>query len=106
MNYIKCFGCVLVQISYWNSANNTYGWVRAEILGALVNAVFLIALCFTILTDGITRLISPEQIHNVDLLLYVGIAGLGINIFGLVMFCSDTQGGHHGHSHGGGGGDH
>lgn len=96
----------LLQISYWNSKKNTYGWVRAEVLGALVNSVFLIALCFTILTDGITRLVTPEEITNVDLLLYVGIAGLCINVFGLIMFCSDAQGGHHGHSHGGGGGGH
>lgn len=27
---------------------NTYGWARAEVLGALVNAVFLVALCFSI----------------------------------------------------------
>lgn len=97
-------GLTCVRISYWSSPKNTYGWVRAEVLGALINAVFLIALCFTILTDGITRLITPQEIHNVDLLLYVGIAGLAINVFGLIMFCSDTQGGHHGHSHGGGGG--
>ncbi|GAA6102123.1 zinc transporter 1a [Tachysurus ichikawai] len=27
---------------------NTFGWIRAEVMGALVNAVFLTALCFTI----------------------------------------------------------
>lgn len=38
---------------------NTYGWQRAEQLGALVNGVFLIALSFTIFVEAIQRFISP-----------------------------------------------
>lgn len=34
-------------------AKNTFGYARAEVLGALTNAVFLLALCFTILMDSI-----------------------------------------------------
>lgn len=78
----------------------TYGWKRAEILGALVNAVFLIALCFSILIEAIQRLISPAIITNPKLILYVGTAGLVSNIVGLFLFHE------HGHSHGGGGHSH
>ena len=31
----------------------TFGWARAEVLGALVNAVFLVALCFSILVEAL-----------------------------------------------------
>lgn len=31
----------------------TYGFQRAEILGALINGVFLLALCFTIILESI-----------------------------------------------------
>lgn len=31
---------------------NTYGYARAEVLGAMINAVFLLALCFTIMIDS------------------------------------------------------
>ena len=34
----------------WRSS--TFGYARAEVLGALVNAVFLVALCFTIVIDS------------------------------------------------------
>ncbi|KAK3753497.1 hypothetical protein QZH41_017997 [Actinostola sp. cb2023] len=75
---------------------NTFGWQRAEVLGALVNAVFLIALCFSILVESLKRLIETESIQNPTLVLIVGAAGLFINMIGLAMFHE------HGHSHGGG----
>lgn len=39
----------------------TYGWKRAEILGALINAVFLIALCVSILIEALQRIIAPPR---------------------------------------------
>ncbi|CDO95727.1 unnamed protein product [Kluyveromyces dobzhanskii CBS 2104] len=81
-------------------AKYTYGWKRAEILGALVNAVFLIALCVSILIEAIQRFFQPQEITNPKLVLIVGCLGLLSNFVGLVLFHSD--GGHgHGHSHGG-----
>lgn len=74
----------------------TYGWQRAEILGALVNAVFLLALCFTIIIEAIQRFFEPAEITNPKLILVVGVAGLISNGVGLVLFHE------HGHSHGGG----
>ncbi|GMM28702.1 Zn(2+) transporter [Martiniozyma asiatica (nom. inval.)] len=82
-------------------ADYTYGWLRAEILGALINAVFLIALCFTIFIEAIQRLLDPPTISNAKLILIVGTCGLISNIVGLFLFHE------HGHSHGGGlGGGH
>lgn len=85
-------------------ASYTYGWKRAEILGALVNAVFLVALCFTILVEALQRLINPPTIENPKRVMYVGIAGLVSNFVGLVLF--HDHGHSHGHSHGGGSDDH
>uniref|UniRef100_A0A8C4RJH3 Solute carrier family 30 member 10 n=1 Tax=Erpetoichthys calabaricus TaxID=27687 RepID=A0A8C4RJH3_ERPCA len=64
----------------------TYGLPRAEVVGALCNAVFLTALCFTIFVQAIMRLVEPEKIENAELVLIVGALGLGINLFGLVLF--------------------
>lgn len=75
----------------------TYGWQRAEILGALINAVFLLALCFTIITEAIQRLFDPQTVSNPKLILVVGIAGLISNGVGLVLF--HEHGHSHGHSH-------
>ncbi|ODQ45940.1 hypothetical protein PICMEDRAFT_34482 [Pichia membranifaciens NRRL Y-2026] len=74
-------------------AEYTYGWLRAEILGALINAVFLIALCFTILIEALQRMLSPPVITNAQLILTVGTCGLLSNIVGLFLFHE------HGHSH-------
>lgn len=87
---------VAVRIVKRRSDVNTYGWVRAEVVGANINTVFLLALCLTIIFDAIKRFIDPEPIENVNLLLIVGSVGLGINIIGLFLFQ-----GFHGHSHGG-----
>ncbi|ALC44924.1 ZnT63C [Drosophila busckii] len=81
-------------------SKNTFGWARAEVLGALVNAVFLVALCFSITIEACKRFIEEEPIHEPKLLVVVGVLGLLVNIIGLCLLYE--HGGHHGHSHGGG----
>lgn len=67
-------------------SKNTFGWARAEVLGALVNAVFLVALCFSITVEAVQRFIKIETIHNAKLLVAVGTLGLILNIVGLFLF--------------------
>ncbi|XBW38006.1 hypothetical protein QEN19_003591 [Hanseniaspora menglaensis] len=74
-------------------ANYTYGWKRAEILGALINAIFLIALCVSIFIEAVQRFFEPQEIVNPKLVLGVGVAGLFSNFIGLILFHE------HGHSH-------
>lgn len=79
---------------------NTFGWIRAEVMGALVNAVFLTALCFTIVLEAIERFTNPHEIEGPVVVAGVGAAGLLINLLGLCLFHGHGGGGH-GHSHGG-----
>lgn len=67
-------------------SKNTFGWARAEVLGALVNAVFLVALCFSITVEACKRFIEVEEIHEPRLLVGVGALGLLVNIIGLCLF--------------------
>ncbi|KAL7311752.1 Zinc resistance conferring protein, variant 2 [Mucor circinelloides] len=76
----------------------SYGWQRAEILGALINGVFLLALCFTILIDSIERFVSPEPVTHPVMVLITGSAGLVANLVGLFLFHEHGHG-HGGHSH-------
>nr|POF19981.1 zinc/cadmium resistance protein [Quercus suber] len=78
----------------------TYGWQRAETLGALVNGVFLVALCVTIFLDAIQRFVEPTPVTQPKLVLIVGCLGLASNLLGLLLFHD------HSHSHGGDGHDH
>ncbi|CAK1363460.1 unnamed protein product [Cercospora beticola] len=77
----------------------TYGYQRAETLGALVNGVFLVALCVTIFLDAIQRFVEPQEVSNPKLVLIVGCLGLASNMVGLVLF-HDHGHAHGGHSHG------
>ncbi|TKX23481.1 cation efflux-like protein 3 [Elsinoe australis] len=81
----------------------TYGWQRAETLGALVNGVFLVALCLSIFLEAIQRFVEPQEVSQPMLVLIVGCLGLASNIVGLFLFHDHGHGGHsHGHSHGAG----
>ncbi|KAK8927566.1 Cobalt uptake protein COT1 [Metarhizium anisopliae] len=62
----------------------TFGWVRAEILGAFFNAVFLIALCVSIILEALTRFVEPPEINQPKLILIVGCAGLVSNLLEVI----------------------
>lgn len=64
----------------------TYGYSRAEVVGALSNAVFRTALCFTIAVDAVLRLARPERMDDPQLVLIVGALGLAVNVVGLLVF--------------------
>ena len=82
----------------------TFGYARAEVLGALVNAVFLVALCFSIFIEAMKRIFLVEGIEDPLLVFSVGAIGLIVNAFGVFLF--HQQGIQHGHSHGGHGHSH
>ncbi|KAG1881741.1 cation efflux protein [Suillus tomentosus] len=74
-----------------NDSRYSYGWHRAEILAALVNGVFLLALCFSIAMEALERFFNTPEISNPRLIVIVGSFGLASNIVGLFLF--------HEHSH-------
>lgn len=100
-----CVGLWAVKVAHQKSSSKmyTYGWQRAETLGALVNGVFLVALCLSIFLEAIQRIVEPQTVSNPKLVLIVGCCGLVSNILGLFLFHEHghSHGGGHGHSHGG-----
>ncbi|KAJ1540200.1 hypothetical protein HK405_011716 [Cladochytrium tenue] len=90
----------------------TYGYKRAEILGAFTNGIILMSLSFTIILNSTQRFFDPEFIKNPLIVLIVGCLGLCMNLFGMFLFMGggdEGEGGGHshgGHSHGGGHGGH
>lgn len=97
-----CVGYWAVKVANQKTSSKTYtyGWQRAETLGALVNGVFLVALCVTIFLDAIGRFFEGAEVKSPLLMVIVGSLGLGSNLVGLVLF-HDHSHGHGGHSHGG-----
>lgn len=69
----------------------TYGWARAEVLGALVNSVFQLALCFTIVVSALGRFFRPQSMENPKLVIFIGIGGLLVNILGIILCLFDNK---------------
>lgn len=76
----------------------TYGWARAEVLAAFANAIFLLALSFSILVSSLERFLQPEDIREPEVMVAVAAGGVVTNLLSLFVL-----GGHshdHGYSHG------
>ena len=68
---------------------STFGWARVEVVGALINAVFLYAQCFSIFLQAVRRFLVIEKIQDPRMLLIVGGLGLIINLVGMLIFGHD-----------------
>ncbi|MGH2789333.1 MAG: cation diffusion facilitator family transporter [Actinomycetota bacterium] len=66
------------------SARHTYGFQRAEVLGALANGVTLLAVVGWIGFEAVRRLMEPESVRGVGLLVVAAI-GLLINLGSAVI---------------------
>jgi len=100
-------GYYVAQLSFRERTQEmSFGWKRAEVVGALCNACFLIAICTTIVLDAVEKLTGirsadgADLVANADKIIVLGCVGLAINLGGMCIF------GGHGHSHGGGGHSH
>eukprot|EP00282_Hemiselmis_andersenii_P006375 CAMPEP_0114178134 /NCGR_PEP_ID=MMETSP0043_2-20121206/38385_1 /TAXON_ID=464988 /ORGANISM="Hemiselmis andersenii, Strain CCMP644" /LENGTH=240 /DNA_ID=CAMNT_0001276533 /DNA_START=23 /DNA_END=742 /DNA_ORIENTATION=+ len=83
------------------ASDMSFGYRRAEIVGALANGCFLLAVVCIISLQAVERLVGLEGRReetlaaNALIMVGVGGAGLAITLGGMCMF------GGHGHSHGG-----
>src|SRR5438128_7210507 len=59
----------------------TYGYYRAEILAALVNALLLLVVAGTILYEAYQRFRTPREVWGLPMLVVAG-AGLAVNVIG------------------------
>jgi cobalt-zinc-cadmium efflux system protein len=57
----------------------TYGWLRAEILAALANGIFLILIALYILYESYGRLLAPQPVKS-GVMLAIASAGLAANL--------------------------
>jgi len=74
----------------------TYGYQRAEIIGAIMSVLLLWLLTGIIIYNAVLRLLHPEEVHGREMFI-IATCGLLVNvIMGMIL----AQSGH-GHSHGG-----
>ncbi|RYP44232.1 hypothetical protein DL768_009296 [Monosporascus sp. mg162] len=98
MNDLIGFSVALVAIIISEHANSpqdfSFGWARAQLLGAFFNGVFLLALGVSIFIQSIERFIFVEHIGDPKLVLIMGCVGLTLNIISATILHE-----HHGHDH-------
>src|SRR5580698_5105479 len=74
------------------SSAKTYGYLRAEILGALLNGLFLWVLVVFIWIEAYQRLRDPRPVSGLGVMA-VAIVGIGVNSFSAWMTSTDPSGG-------------
>jgi cobalt-zinc-cadmium efflux system protein len=73
------------------SATKTYGWRRAGVLAALINAALLIVVAFFIFYEAFQRLQKPESIHA-GTMIWVAAAGVVMNgVIALLLYQSSRD---------------
>jgi len=72
------------------SAQKTYGYVRLEILAALINGAALIFIALVILKEAWTRFRMPPEVDG-PLMLSVAVIGLGVNLTGAYLLHSHAH---------------
>jgi len=72
-----------------SKARKTFGYRRAEQVGAMIHGSLLLGLSFSVGTAAILRIVEPEKIDNPKLALIVGSTGLIVDITGIALFFQD-----------------
>ncbi|KAA0194745.1 Zinc transporter 5 [Fasciolopsis buskii] len=94
-------GLYAAVVSHWQPTRVfSYGFHSAEVLSGFVNAVFLLVISASVFVNALARIHQPPHIHT-DRLMAVSVAGLLVNLVGVVALGhAHSHGGHgHGHSH-------
>ncbi|MGC2305711.1 cation diffusion facilitator family transporter [Candidatus Binatus sp.] len=89
-----CLGMLTLWISTRPASSaKTYGYLRAEILGALLNGLFLWVLVVFIWIEAFERLRNPHPVSGLPVMA-IAIVGICVNTFSAWMTSTETHGGH------------
>jgi len=88
-------GLALALFAIWfaarpPSASKTYGYLRAEVLAALVNAVVLLLLAIYILYEAWQRFFAPPEVLSTPMLI-VAVVGLVVNLISMRLLAAGSE---------------
>jgi len=72
------------------SANHSYGYGRAEVIAALVNSLFMIAVVVAIVVAAVERIQTPQPVMG-STVMWVAAIGLLVNLFVAFVLSSGHQ---------------
>lgn len=72
------------------SLNKTFGYKRAEILAAFVNAATLVVIAVFLIIEAIERFQNPQDIES-NLVIWLSILGIAANGFSVLLLKRDSE---------------
>jgi cobalt-zinc-cadmium efflux system protein len=69
----------------------TFGWLRAEVLAAFINGLFLILVSVWIVWESIDRLLHPQAILSMEMFV-IAILGLLVNLLSIYILEGSREG--------------
>lgn len=73
-----------------SNSNKTFGYKRAEILAAFINASVLIAITILLVVESVKRINQPNEING-SLMMIVAIVGLIANGISMLVLLNDSK---------------
>ena len=73
------------------NSRKTYGYKRAEILAAFINAASLIVISVFLIFEAVKRLMNPETIHT-NIMIGVAAFGLAANLISVFLLEKESHG--------------
>ena len=80
------------------SDSMTFGFIKAEVMAAFINSLFLIVTMLFILVESINRFFQPNEI-NAPIIIFTSIIALIINAYSTILLKQNNIEHHHNHSH-------
>lgn len=71
------------------SISHTFGYKRAELIAAFINASTLVIVAFILIYHAILKLIHPEPIES-NLVIWLAILGIAVNGFSVLLLRKDA----------------
>ncbi|QDQ26754.1 cation transporter [Chitinimonas arctica] len=72
------------------STRNSYGYARAEVLGALINSLFMLAMVGWIVFEALGRLMQPKPVNGVGVIA-IAVVGLLVNLLAAWLLSNDSH---------------
>lgn len=86
-------GVSLIARKYANKSADkqmTFGYRRADIIGAFINLIILIGVSLFLVKEGIERFLQPEEIDG-SIMFWVALVGLVGNVLSVLILHSDSK---------------
>ncbi len=70
--------------------DKTFGYKRAEIVAALINATTLIVLAIFLIYEAVTRFINPKEIHG-NIVIWLALLSIALNGLSVLLLKKDAE---------------